>query len=85
MSERGHGPERCGRDMALVTLVPLTEAAAFTAGRAALPTRRLDAERVAIALVSVVAILALVLMVRLIPVDPAPEMPGPDEVSTILG
>ena len=71
--------------MARVTLVLLTDAAAFTAGRAALRTRRLDADRIAIALVSVVAILALVLMVRLIPVDPTSEMPGPDAVGTLFG
>ena len=75
--------------MTLVTLLPLAEAAAFTAGCAVLRARRLDAERVGLALVSVAALLALVLMVRLCPVDPTPdrdpEGPAPEAAIAVLG
>ncbi|MGY2049307.1 hypothetical protein [Methylobacterium sp. JK268] len=53
--------------MGLTSVVPLTEAAAFTLGCTLLHTRRFDAERVGVVLLAVAAALLLVLLIALTP------------------
>jgi len=55
--------------MGLVQILPLTEAATFTAGCAVLRSVRIDPERVAIVLIIGVAVLAAALLIALTPPD----------------
>ncbi len=71
--------------MALVHVVPLAEAAAFTIGCAVLNARRFDPERVGIVLmVLVVMLCAALLVVGTATGAIAVAMPGPDDLHAIL-
>ncbi|GEP00301.1 hypothetical protein [Methylobacterium haplocladii] len=71
--------------MALVHVVPLAEAAAFTIGCAVLNARRFDPERVGVVLmVLVVALCFALLVVGTATGDIAVAVPGPDDPYAVV-